>query len=72
MGRSWTSSTGPRPVRGDARSTPYGKKLRDLTYSSTDEIRRLMIDYVTAGGTLDPAGFATAGRKPTQAGTAAF
>ncbi|NUS29922.1 MAG: twin-arginine translocation signal domain-containing protein, partial [Streptomyces sp.] len=30
----------------------------DIAYSSTNEIRQLMIDYVTAKGTLDPADFA--------------
>ncbi|MEU9436340.1 5'-nucleotidase C-terminal domain-containing protein [Streptomyces sp. NPDC048252] len=44
----------------------------DIAYSSTDEIRQLMIDYVTSEGTLDPAGFAAVDWKLTQAGTAVF
>ncbi|MDX3575547.1 MULTISPECIES: bifunctional metallophosphatase/5'-nucleotidase [unclassified Streptomyces] len=44
----------------------------DIAYSSTNEIRQLMIDYVTSKGTLDPAGFADADWKLTQAGKAVF
>ncbi|MET8164116.1 5'-nucleotidase C-terminal domain-containing protein [Streptomyces sp. NPDC005329] len=44
----------------------------EIAYSSTDEIRQLMIDYVTSEGALDPARFATANWKLTQAGTAVF
>ncbi|MCF3136710.1 bifunctional metallophosphatase/5'-nucleotidase [Streptomyces olivochromogenes] len=41
-------------------------------YSSTNEIRQLMIDYVTAKKTLDPADFAAVDWKLTQAGTPVF
>ncbi|GAA3040592.1 bifunctional metallophosphatase/5'-nucleotidase [Streptomyces glomeratus] len=41
-------------------------------YSSTNEIRQLMIDYVTAKGTLDPADFAVTNWRLTQAGTPVF
>lgn len=44
----------------------------DIAYSSTNEIRQLMIDYVTAKGALDPADFADANWKLTQGGTAVF
>jgi 2',3'-cyclic-nucleotide 2'-phosphodiesterase/3'-nucleotidase len=44
----------------------------DIAYSSTNEIRQLMIDYVTAKGALDPADFAAANWKLTQAGTPVF
>ncbi|KOU55846.1 nucleotidase [Streptomyces sp. MMG1533] len=44
----------------------------DIAYSSTNEIRQLMIDYVTAKGALDPADFAAANWKLTQDGTAVF
>ncbi|MFE7169014.1 bifunctional metallophosphatase/5'-nucleotidase [Streptomyces sp. NPDC057616] len=44
----------------------------DIAYSSTNEIRQLMIDYVTAKGTLNPADFAVANWKLTQAGTPVF
>ncbi|MES5819547.1 5'-nucleotidase C-terminal domain-containing protein [Streptomyces sp. RG80] len=44
----------------------------DIAYSSTNEIRQLMIDYVTAKGTLDPADFAATNWKLTQGGTAVF
>ncbi|MFF1706162.1 bifunctional metallophosphatase/5'-nucleotidase [Streptomyces sp. NPDC058252] len=44
----------------------------DIAYSSTNEIRQLMIDYVTSKGTLDPADFAAANWKLTQDGTAVF
>ena len=44
----------------------------DIAYSSTNEIRQLMIDYVTAKGTLDPADFAVTNWKLTQAGTPVF
>ncbi|MEU1181299.1 5'-nucleotidase C-terminal domain-containing protein [Streptomyces sp. NPDC005820] len=43
-----------------------------IAYSSTNEIRQLMIDYVTAKGTLNPADFAVTNWKLTQAGTAVF
>ncbi|GHI06084.1 bifunctional metallophosphatase/5'-nucleotidase [Streptomyces cellostaticus] len=41
-------------------------------YSSTNEIRQLMIDYVTAKKTLDPADFAVTNWKLTQDGTPVF
>ncbi len=44
----------------------------DIAYSSTNEIRQLMIDYVTTKGTLNPADFAVTNWKLTQAGTAVF
>ncbi|MFR0358475.1 bifunctional metallophosphatase/5'-nucleotidase [Streptomyces sediminimaris] len=44
----------------------------DIAYSSTNEIRQLMIDYVTSKGTLDPADFAVTNWKLTQAGTPVF
>jgi 2',3'-cyclic-nucleotide 2'-phosphodiesterase/3'-nucleotidase len=44
----------------------------DIAYSSTDQIRQLMIDYVTSKGTLDPADFAAANWKLTQDGTPVF
>ncbi|MGY1499718.1 bifunctional metallophosphatase/5'-nucleotidase [Streptomyces sp. QTS52] len=44
----------------------------DIAYSSTNEIRQLMIDYVTTKGTLDPADFAVTNWKLTQGGTAVF
>ncbi|MFF4270259.1 bifunctional metallophosphatase/5'-nucleotidase [Streptomyces sp. NPDC001536] len=44
----------------------------DIAYSSTNEIRQLMIDYVTAKGALDPADFAVTNWKLTQGGTAVF
>ncbi|MGW0946131.1 bifunctional metallophosphatase/5'-nucleotidase [Streptomyces sp. NPDC002623] len=44
----------------------------DIAYSSTNEIRQLMIDYVVGKGTLNPADFAAANWKLTQAGTAVF
>ncbi|MFJ1972443.1 bifunctional metallophosphatase/5'-nucleotidase [Streptomyces sp. NPDC087903] len=44
----------------------------DIAYSSTNEIRQLMIDYVTTKGTLNPADFATTNWKLTQGGTAVF
>ncbi|KUN79201.1 bifunctional metallophosphatase/5'-nucleotidase [Streptomyces griseoruber] len=43
-----------------------------IAYSSTNEIRQLMIDYVTARGTLNPADFAVTNWRLTQAGTAVF
>ncbi|WP_225838742.1 bifunctional UDP-sugar hydrolase/5'-nucleotidase [Streptomyces sp. NK08204] len=43
-----------------------------IAYSSTNEIRQLMIDYVTAKGTLDPADFADSNWKLTQDGTPVF
>ncbi|QFZ75155.1 twin-arginine translocation signal domain-containing protein [Streptomyces fagopyri] len=43
-----------------------------IAYSSTDEIRQLMIDYVTSKGTLDPADFADGNWKLTQDGTPVF
>ncbi|MGW1915602.1 bifunctional metallophosphatase/5'-nucleotidase [Streptomyces sp. NPDC002076] len=43
-----------------------------IAYSSTNEIRQLMIDYVTAKKTLDPADFAVTNWKLTQAGTPVF
>ncbi|MET9380992.1 5'-nucleotidase C-terminal domain-containing protein [Streptomyces sp. NPDC002928] len=44
----------------------------DIAYSSTNEIRQLMIDYVTAKGALDPTDFAAANWKLTQSGTPVF
>ncbi|MGW6259159.1 bifunctional metallophosphatase/5'-nucleotidase [Streptomyces sp. NPDC055085] len=44
----------------------------DIAYSSTNEIRQLMIDYVTAKGSLDPADFAAANWQLTQNGTPVF
>ncbi|OIJ90214.1 bifunctional metallophosphatase/5'-nucleotidase [Streptomyces monashensis] len=43
-----------------------------IAYSSTTEIRQLMIDYVTAKKALDPADFAKVNWKLTQAGTPVF
>ncbi|MFJ9117480.1 bifunctional metallophosphatase/5'-nucleotidase [Streptomyces sp. NPDC102394] len=44
----------------------------DIAYSSTNEIRQLMIDYVTSKGTLDPKDFAVTNWKLTQDGTPVF
>jgi 2',3'-cyclic-nucleotide 2'-phosphodiesterase/3'-nucleotidase len=44
----------------------------DIAYSSTNEIRQLMIDYVTSKGSLDPADFAVTNWKLTQDGTPVF
>ncbi|MFE9442856.1 bifunctional metallophosphatase/5'-nucleotidase [Streptomyces sp. NPDC006602] len=44
----------------------------DIAYSSTNEIRQLMIDYVMAKGALDPADFAATNWKLTQDGTPVF
>ena len=44
----------------------------DIAYSSTNEIRQLMIDYVTSKGALDPKDFAVTNWKLTQGGTAVF
>ncbi|MGW4564035.1 bifunctional metallophosphatase/5'-nucleotidase [Streptomyces sp. NPDC004561] len=44
----------------------------DIAYSSTNEIRQLMIDYVTTKKTLDPADFAVTNWKLTQNGTPVF
>ncbi|MEU3612997.1 5'-nucleotidase C-terminal domain-containing protein [Streptomyces sp. NPDC006872] len=44
----------------------------DIAYSSTNEIRQLMIDYVVGKGTLNPADFAVTNWRLTQAGTAVF
>ncbi|MGW5659899.1 bifunctional metallophosphatase/5'-nucleotidase [Streptomyces sp. NPDC003758] len=43
-----------------------------IAYSSTNEIRQLMIDYVTSKGTLDPADFAVTNWRLTQDGTPVF
>ncbi|MFE1308625.1 bifunctional metallophosphatase/5'-nucleotidase [Streptomyces sp. NPDC058755] len=43
-----------------------------IAYSSTNEIRQLMIDYVTAKKALDPADFADVNWKLTQDGTPVF
>ncbi|MFF3908394.1 bifunctional metallophosphatase/5'-nucleotidase [Streptomyces sp. NPDC001848] len=43
-----------------------------IAYSSTNEIRQLMIDYVTSKGTLNPADFADVNWKLTQDGTPVF
>lgn len=44
----------------------------ETVYSAPDQVRDLMIAYVTAKGSLDPADFATVNWKLTQAGTAVF
>ncbi|MEU5595615.1 5'-nucleotidase C-terminal domain-containing protein [Streptomyces sp. NPDC020298] len=44
----------------------------EIAYSSTNEIRQLMIDYVTAKKTLDPKDFAVTNWKLTQDGTPVF
>ncbi|GAA2518206.1 bifunctional metallophosphatase/5'-nucleotidase [Streptomyces longisporus] len=44
----------------------------EIAYSSTNEIRQLMIDYVTSKGTLDPKDFAVTNWRLTQDGTAVF
>ncbi|MFR9798589.1 bifunctional metallophosphatase/5'-nucleotidase [Streptomyces sp. MS06] len=44
----------------------------DIAFSSTTEIRQLMIDYVTENGTLDPADFAATNWRLTQDGTPVF
>jgi 2',3'-cyclic-nucleotide 2'-phosphodiesterase/3'-nucleotidase len=44
----------------------------DIAYSSTNEIRQLMIDYVTSRGTLNPADFAVTNWRLTQDGTPVF
>jgi 2',3'-cyclic-nucleotide 2'-phosphodiesterase/3'-nucleotidase len=44
----------------------------DIAYSSTNEIRQLMIDYVTSKATLDPKDFAVTNWKLTQGGTPVF
>ncbi|MFF4487658.1 bifunctional metallophosphatase/5'-nucleotidase [Streptomyces sp. NPDC001544] len=44
----------------------------EIAYSSTNEIRQLMIDYVTAKKTLDPKDFAAVDWKLTQDGTPVF
>ncbi|MEU6088377.1 5'-nucleotidase C-terminal domain-containing protein [Streptomyces sp. NPDC047085] len=44
----------------------------EIAYSSTNEIRQLMIDYVTAKKALDPTDFAVTNWKLTQAGTPVF
>lgn len=44
----------------------------DIAYSSTNEIRQLMIDYVTSKGTLNPADFAVTNWRLTQDGTPVF
>lgn len=44
----------------------------DIAYSSTDEIRQLMIDYVTSKGVLDPADFADGNWRLTQDGRPVF
>ncbi|MFI5883636.1 bifunctional metallophosphatase/5'-nucleotidase [Streptomyces sp. NPDC051554] len=44
----------------------------ETAYSATDQVRDLMIAYVTAKGALDPADFASVNWKLTQAGTAVF
>ena len=44
----------------------------DIAYSSTNEIRQLMIDYVTSKATLDPKDFAVTNWKLTQDGTPVF
>ncbi|MET9454786.1 5'-nucleotidase C-terminal domain-containing protein [Streptomyces canus] len=44
----------------------------DIAYSSTNEIRQLMIDYVTSKATLDPKDFAVTNWQLTQGGTPVF
>ncbi|MEV7388738.1 5'-nucleotidase C-terminal domain-containing protein [Streptomyces sp. NPDC091215] len=44
----------------------------EIAYSSTNEIRQLMIDYLLAKGTLNPADFAAVNWKLTQDGTPVF
>ncbi|MEU9172074.1 5'-nucleotidase C-terminal domain-containing protein [Streptomyces sp. NPDC048420] len=44
----------------------------DIAYSSTNEIRQLMIDYVTSKGALDPKDFAVTNWRLTQDGTPVF
>ncbi|MFC4500849.1 MULTISPECIES: bifunctional metallophosphatase/5'-nucleotidase [Streptomyces] len=44
----------------------------DIAYSSTNEIRQLMIDYVVGKGTLNPSDFAATNWRLTQAGTPVF
>ncbi|MER6285363.1 bifunctional metallophosphatase/5'-nucleotidase [Streptomyces sviceus] len=44
----------------------------DIAYSSTNEIRQLMIDYVTSKGSLDPKDFAVTNWRLTQGGTPVF
>ncbi|WNM29125.1 5'-nucleotidase C-terminal domain-containing protein [Streptomyces sp. Li-HN-5-11] len=44
----------------------------EIAYSSTNEIRQLMIDYLTSKGTIDPADFAAVNWKLTQNGTPVF
>ncbi|MFE1838300.1 bifunctional metallophosphatase/5'-nucleotidase [Streptomyces sviceus] len=44
----------------------------DIAYSSTNEIRQLMIDYVTSKGSLDPKDFAVTNWRLTQGGTLVF
>jgi 2',3'-cyclic-nucleotide 2'-phosphodiesterase/3'-nucleotidase len=44
----------------------------DIAYSSTNEIRQLMIDYVTSKGSLNPADFAVTNWKLTQDGAPVF
>ncbi len=44
----------------------------DIAYSSTNEIRQLMIDYVTTKGSLNPADFAVTNWRLTQGGAAVF
>ncbi|MDV9173903.1 5'-nucleotidase C-terminal domain-containing protein [Streptomyces sp. W16] len=44
----------------------------ETAYSSTNQVRDLMIAYATAKGTIDPTAFAATNWKLTQAGTAVF
>ncbi|MFJ9540878.1 bifunctional metallophosphatase/5'-nucleotidase [Streptomyces sp. NPDC101225] len=44
----------------------------DTAYSSTDQVRDLMIAYATAKGTIDPSTFAAVNWKLTQSGTPVF
>ncbi|MFI6626349.1 bifunctional metallophosphatase/5'-nucleotidase [Streptomyces sp. NPDC050528] len=44
----------------------------ETAYSSTNQVRDLMIAYATAKGTIDPTTFAATNWKLTQAGTAVF
>ncbi|MFE3033303.1 bifunctional metallophosphatase/5'-nucleotidase [Streptomyces canus] len=43
-----------------------------IAYNSTNEIRQLMIDYVTSKGSLDPKDFAVTNWRLTQDGTPVF
>ncbi|MFJ9631507.1 bifunctional metallophosphatase/5'-nucleotidase [Streptomyces sp. NPDC091280] len=44
----------------------------EIAYSSTNQVRDLMVAYATAKGTIDPSTFAATNWKLTQGGTAVF